>query len=156
MEMIGHLQRLFAYDDWANREALASLRQSESSVSRAIRFMSHVAAAQWLWLGRLKEDETPVTVWSEHTLDQCEEQLDRLTPIWRDYLDGLTPEKLSQPVSYADQMGESWSSAALDILLQVVMHSAYHRGQIASDVRASGHAPAYSDFIHGVRQGFVA
>jgi len=37
----------------------------------------------------------------------------------------------------------------------VVMHSAYHRGQIASSLRAAGLAPAYTDFIHGIRQGFV-
>jgi uncharacterized damage-inducible protein DinB len=35
------------------------------------------------------------------------------------------------------------------------MHSAYHRGQIASQMRASGKTPAYTDFIHGVRQGLV-
>ena len=51
--------------------------------------------------------------------------------------------------------GEPWTSRVEDILLHVVMHSAYHRGQIASDVRASGHTPAYTDFIHCVRQGFI-
>jgi uncharacterized damage-inducible protein DinB len=35
------------------------------------------------------------------------------------------------------------------------MHSAYHRGQIAADMRAAGFAPPYTDFIHAVRQGFV-
>ena len=37
----------------------------------------------------------------------------------------------------------------------VVIHSAYHRGQIASDVRASGGVPAYTDYIHAVRQGLI-
>jgi uncharacterized damage-inducible protein DinB len=36
------------------------------------------------------------------------------------------------------------------------MHSAYHRGQIASHMREQGQAPAYTDFIHAVRQGHVA
>jgi uncharacterized damage-inducible protein DinB len=35
------------------------------------------------------------------------------------------------------------------------MHSAYHRGQAALEMRAAGIQPAYTDFIHGVRQGFV-
>jgi uncharacterized damage-inducible protein DinB len=35
------------------------------------------------------------------------------------------------------------------------LHSAYHRGQIAFQMRQTGHAPAYTDFIHGVRQGHV-
>jgi uncharacterized damage-inducible protein DinB len=37
----------------------------------------------------------------------------------------------------------------------VVIHSAYHRGQIAADVRAAGHEPAYTDFIHATRTGRV-
>jgi uncharacterized damage-inducible protein DinB len=155
MNMIQHLRRLFVYDDWANRQALASVREAEVSVARAIRFMAHLIAAEWLWLGRLKKDDAPVTVWPELTLDQCEEQLDRLSQVWRDYLDGLSAGKLSQTISYTNQKGESWSSRVEEILLHVIMHSAYHRGQIASDVRASGHAPAYTDFIHGARQGLV-
>jgi uncharacterized damage-inducible protein DinB len=35
------------------------------------------------------------------------------------------------------------------------MHSSYHRGQIAADMRAAGVTPAFTDFIHAVRQGFV-
>jgi uncharacterized damage-inducible protein DinB len=41
------------------------------------------------------------------------------------------------------------------VLTHVVMHSAYHRGQIATHMRASGQTPAYTDFIHGVRQGLI-
>jgi len=37
----------------------------------------------------------------------------------------------------------------------VLMHSAYHRGQVALEMRSAGLQPAYTDFIHGVRQGFV-
>ena len=40
-----------------------------------------------------------------------------------------------------------------DILTHVTMHSAYHRGQIAADVRVAGFTPAYTDFIHAVRTG---
>lgn len=35
------------------------------------------------------------------------------------------------------------------------MHSTYHRGQIAAAMRKAGATPAYTDFIHAVRQGFV-
>jgi uncharacterized damage-inducible protein DinB len=37
----------------------------------------------------------------------------------------------------------------------VLFHSAYHRGQIASQMRAAGFTPAYTDFIHAVREGFI-
>ena len=48
-----------------------------------------------------------------------------------------------------------YDSLVRDILTHVFMHSAYHRGQIAVDMRQNGVTPAYTDFIHGVRQGLV-
>jgi uncharacterized damage-inducible protein DinB len=55
-------------------------------------------------------------------------------------------------VTYKNTKGEPWTNSVEDILTHVIMHSAYHRGQIAADMRASGHTPAYTDFIHAVRQ----
>ena len=36
-----------------------------------------------------------------------------------------------------------------------VTHEAHHRGQIASDMRASGLDPPYTDYIHAIRQKCV-
>ena len=67
----------------------------------------------------------------------------------------MGPEKLAEAVSYKNSKGEVWSNSVQDILMHVVIHSAYHRGQIAADMRSAGHVPAYTDFIHGVRQGLL-
>jgi uncharacterized damage-inducible protein DinB len=37
----------------------------------------------------------------------------------------------------------------------VLLHGSYHRGQIASAVRAAGGTPAYSDFIHASRKQLI-
>ncbi|MGH9479278.1 MAG: DinB family protein [Terriglobales bacterium] len=39
-----------------------------------------------------------------------------------------------------------------DILMHVALHSGYHRGQIAADMRSGGLEPAYTDYIHWRRQ----
>ena len=62
---------------------------------------------------------------------------------------------MSRQISYVNSKGESWSSQVDDVLFQVITHSAYHRGQIASDMRAAGLTPAYTDFIHAIRQEIV-
>ena len=51
--------------------------------------------------------------------------------------------------------GEPWTSSVEDILTHVVLHAAHHRGQVASGLRAAGHEPAYTDYIHAVRRGLV-
>jgi uncharacterized damage-inducible protein DinB len=62
---------------------------------------------------------------------------------------------LEQSIGYKNSKSEPWTSLVRDILTHVFMHSAYHRGQIAADMRQAGQVPAYTDFIHGVRQGLV-
>jgi uncharacterized damage-inducible protein DinB len=155
MDFLQHLRRLFAYDHWANRETLRVLKTAEPPPARSQTLLAHILAAELLWLGRLVGDNEPMVVWPALGLEQCEARLDELPGFWRSYLEGLDAAQLSRRVAYVNSKGESWESTVEDVLLHVVMHSAYHRGQIASDVRAAGHTPAYTDFIHCVRQGFV-
>ena len=88
-------------------------------------------------------------------MKKAEAQSAETSRLWRDYLDGLLAADLSRAVSYKNSKGEVYTSAVEDILTHVLLHSAYHRGQIASHMRANGQTPAYTDFIHGVRQGLI-
>jgi uncharacterized damage-inducible protein DinB len=153
MEMIVHLSRLFAYDAWANRETLASIEAAASPPAVAVKRMAHVLGAEWLWLARLKRERSPLAVWPELSLAECRREGSRLEAAWRELLVGLSEEALARRVSYVNSKGEPWESAAGDILQHVVLHSVSHRGQIASDLRAAGCEPAYTDFIHAARQG---
>jgi uncharacterized damage-inducible protein DinB len=155
MELRAHLRRLLAWDGWANREAIASLRAAAAPPARALRFMSHVAAAERLWLGRLRQDATPVVVWPDQTLGECAVEVEAVARAWPALLDGPPPADLERPIAYRNSKGEPWTSTVGDILTHVVTHSAHHRGQVASELRAAGFVPAYTDFIHAVRQGVL-
>lgn len=154
MDLVTQLQRQFAHDAWANEETLRSLRDAAPPPS-SLRFMTHIIAAEWLWIGRLKQWKPAFPVWPEWTRQQCEAQAGKLPPLWKDYLGGMRPAGLDQPTSYVNSKGENWTSLIGDILTHVLLHSCYHRGQIATDLRAAGLTPAYTDYIHAVRQGFV-
>lgn len=155
MEVLRRIQRLFVYDDWANRETLRVLGAAGSPPPRSVKLLAHVVGAERLWHGRLHREERPALVWPDLTLAECVTGLDELSRLWRRYLDELSPDRLAEPVSYLNSKGEPWTSSVDDILTHVVFHSSYHRGQIASDMRAAGHTPPYTDYIHAVRQGFV-
>jgi len=117
--------------------------------------MAHILSAERLWLERLKQQPQTTPVWPEGDLEQCEAQAAEVTRLWREHLDLITAGDVHQTVSYKNSKGEAYTSTIEDILSHVVLHSAYHRGQIASHMRASGQTPAATDFIHGVRQGLV-
>ena len=155
MSLADYMRQQFAYDAWANQEVLASIRASGGENARPLQLMSHILAAERVWLERLKQVPQSVTVWPEPDLAQCEAEAAELKKLWFDYLDLITAGDISQAISYKNSKGEAWTSAIGDVLSHVVMHSAYHRGQIASHVRASGQTPVNTDFIHAVRKGLV-
>jgi uncharacterized damage-inducible protein DinB len=157
MEMIGHLRRQFAYDAWANSEVLAGLGANSSlhSSAQPRRLLAHILSAERLWLERIRNQAQSLPVWPDLSLEQCQAQVDELPQLWRDFLSQLSDAELTEKVTYKNSKGEPWTSTVEDILTHVVLHSAYHRGQIASLVRAGGEQPAYTDFIHAARQGLI-
>jgi uncharacterized damage-inducible protein DinB len=64
-------------------------------------------------------------------------------------------EDLADGVAYRNSKGEFWTSSVGDILTHVLLHAHYHRGQIAASQREAGGEPAYTDFIHAARSGFL-
>jgi uncharacterized damage-inducible protein DinB len=147
-----HLHRLLRYDIWANRETLRSLKPR--APSRSLRWIAHIVGAEYLWLARLRRHDEILPVWPELDLDACGERIDELSRLWPEYLEDAH-ESLTERVPYTNSKGETWTNTVEEILTHVVIHSAYHRGQIASDVRASSGVPAYTDYIHAVRQGLI-
>ena len=155
MDLIDHLRRQFAYDAWANREVLTALKGSALPSPRPLQLLAHILSAELLWLERIQQQPQSQPVWPDLTFEKCDAQIAALAHQWREFFDQLSPAALSENVSYKNSKGEHWTSTAADILTHVLLHSAYHRGQIASQVRAGGETPAYTDYIHAVRQGLI-
>lgn len=149
--MLARLYRHFTYDDWANRQALAALRRAEPAPTRAVMRLAHVLAAQYLWLARLNREAPPMAVWPRFTLEECGGLIDELPAVWGTFLEGAGEAGLAERVAYTNSKGESFTSRAGDVVEHVLLHGAYHRGQIAADLRTAGHEPPYTDFIHWVR-----
>jgi len=151
--------RMFAYDHWANRECLATMRAAGSVSADTIPRMAHILSAQKLWLERILKRPQSMPVWPSSTMQDCTALADEMSSAWRDYFTQLAtklpPGSLDDKIEYRNSKGELWSSRVEDILTHVLLHSAYHRGQIALQMRASDITPAYTDFIHAVRQGFL-
>jgi uncharacterized damage-inducible protein DinB len=145
-------QRLFAYDDWANHEEVTRLRAIGSQPDRAVKLLAHIIGAQWVWLSRLRGTAAKMAVWPDLTLQAGEAELAALREEWRRYLETAA---LEGSISYRNSKGEQWSSRIDDVLMHVVFHGAYHRGQMAAVVRASGNDPAYTDYIQCTRIGAI-
>jgi uncharacterized damage-inducible protein DinB len=155
MKILPHLQRLFSYDTWANKEVLVSLQRIGRPPARSIELLAHILSAERLWLERIEARPQTMPVWPSLALAQCEQEIESISGRLRAYLSAIDEEELTRKIQYTNSKGEGFLNEVQDILMHVVMHSAYHRGQIASDVRSMGFEPAYTDFIHAVRQRLI-
>jgi uncharacterized damage-inducible protein DinB len=150
-------RQLFTYDAWGNRAMLDSLRLStQAPTSRACAITAHLIGAGRTWLDRLHGRVPSMEVWPALSLDQCDTGFRELDAAWSEYLGGLSAGDLGREITYTNSKGESWTSTIREILMHVILHGTYHRGQIAMLVRQSGHAPAYTDFIEATRRGLVS
>ena len=149
-----NLGRLIRYDVWANRETLQAM-PDKGSPPKSLKWLAHIIAAEHLWLARIQGVPAPLPVWPDLSLEECDRHMNQLAQQLVSVGNGMTPARLAEQVPYTNSKGEPWTSSVEEILTHVVIHSAYHRGQIASDLRAAGQVPAYTDYIHAVRQGLI-
>lgn len=148
------LETLLAYDNWANSETLNTLLAG--STPRATKLMAHIVAAELVWMSRIRGEQQPIAVWPELTIEECREIASGLADRWGSILEDFAGDLSSTQLRYTNSMGETFTNSVEQIILQVVTHSGYHRGQIAFELRAAGFAPPSTDFIVAVRQGHVA
>ena len=152
--MIAVLKQLFGYDGWANREIIQSFEAAENLTAKPLKLLGHIVAAEVLWYERIQGQKQSMPVWPELTLEQYKAEAEHMAWLWREYLQ-QGDAVLTKAVSYKNSQGQSWNSSVQDILLHVITHSSYHRGQIAAEMRAAGYTPAYTDFIHAVRNKLI-
>jgi uncharacterized damage-inducible protein DinB len=156
MDVIQSLTRQLQHAAWANAEHLNALAALDDPPPRTVQWIAHVLAAEELWQERLLLSGRAVTVWPPLTIPECRALAERTASRWRELLRDIDSDRLDTPIAYTNTKGERFHSTAHDILLHVALHGAHHRGQIIAALRAAGVEPPYTDYIHAVRQGFIA
>ncbi len=142
------LAKLLEYDSWANRAALASLSALDADTEKPLKIFSHIIGAQRVWLARFADPSPPsAQPWPALTLEECRAAMEDLHKRWIALLEGMTPEKLARDLAYRTTKGVEYKTPVQDVLTHLVMHSAYHRGQVAAAVREAGGKPAATDYV---------
>ena len=153
MESLDSFRRLFDYDYWGTQAALQSLETVSGSAERALKVAGHIIGSQRVWLARLENPEsTPGTPWPVVSLDEARAAVEDLHRRWTTFLSNLAAEKLEGDWVYRNTKGVEFRTPLRDVLMHLVIHSAYHRGQIAAAVRDAGGTPAATDYVVYVRQ----
>jgi uncharacterized damage-inducible protein DinB len=154
MQTIEELRNLLNYNEWANLRTIASLRASPNAPLNATRAFTHLLIAERIWLMRLQNnlDTTGFEFWPAVSLAECEAMAHENAQSYTEMVAALTDDQLDSIATYKNSKGVEYETTYRDILTHVMMHSAYHRGQVAMAVRVEGGKPAYTDYIAYVRE----
>ncbi|HLV79512.1 MAG TPA: DinB family protein [Chthonomonadaceae bacterium] len=140
------LQRLFQYNDWANERLVTmlenafggktDLRRSEDARVRALQeAAAHILGAQILWRRRWQGDPPAampdLSQWpSPEALRQGFEE--EQAHFWN-YFRSLDKEgQVTSLIRYTTTAGQPYTNSLQQMMQHVVLHSAYHRGQVTA------------------------
>ena len=148
---------LFAYDRWANRKVLDACRKltAEQYVAEPVpgwssvrSTLSHIALATEFNLRTLvsdPDDRTPTEA-DLATVDNAAQLLERAYRRFEELRPTLTPEWLNTVLTLR-AIGRTFTLPRWALLRNIVNHSSYHRGQIASKLKRFGIEQQITDFF---------
>jgi len=145
------LSKLLDHLEWADRRVLDSLLAMPHPDARALDLYAHVLGTEHAWLSRILERTPRVKIWPQLSLAAAADLAAENAAALRALLASNTSEQLQRRVAYSNSAGLAFESTVEDMLLQVVLHGCYHRGQVAMVVRGAGAEPAPTDYIAFVR-----
>lgn len=149
-----HLEHLLNFERWANERALAALTEAGYPAA-GLRWFNHILGAQDAWLGRLRDDPPGAAVWPDMSPAETAAKMNTLAKGLADYLASRDSADLDEVIKYRTTAGVEYANTPFEILSHLVMHSHYHRGQIAATIRNGGNVPAPTDFILFLRENKV-
>ncbi len=140
--------KLFEHEHWANLKVLEKVVSLEKSPAKAIELLSHVIAAQRIWLDRINGNETQVQVWE---VFEAEIMLELLEINYSEMQNLIKSDDLERLIVYKNSKGTAFVSTTSQILTHLTHHAAYHRGQIITIIKPFTADLPVTDYIFYVR-----
>ena len=141
-------QQQIKFEHWANSQSLEAILAAQSD-SEALSLLAHVVAISNFWAARVEGAPSTLDPWPNRTVSELNTELVHLRNRWVRLADCTA---LDAQVQYRNRTGESCSNLFGEVLQEILLHGAHHRGQIALALRSKGFDPPRStDFIPALR-----
>jgi len=132
------LHSLFGYKAWADEELLARLATldpvgQQAQRHAALRVLDHVHVVDRIFAGHLRgmaHGYTATHTAETPSLEELSSALAASDHWYVDYVVSLNPEILSERIAFSFTDGAAGSMSRDEMLLHVVTHSGYHRGEV--------------------------
>ncbi|MEP7455090.1 DinB family protein [Phyllobacterium sp. SB3] len=151
MSALNLLQTLFSYQAWANNDLFEKIESLDLGLhfkeqQTAVRLINHAYIVGRIFAAHLQNirhdyssDNTPETP----ALAELRAAVSASDQWYLDYLAQLGDEQLSKPIPFIFTDGDKGSMTREEMLLHIVTHSGYHRGEIGRLLGSIGITPPW-------------
>lgn len=122
------------YESWANNMVIEAIMKASFPLENTHQIISHNLNAFTIWLKRIKNEEVTIKLWDSHTIDELSLLNATLYSDWTNYLSNLNDSDFDKKVSFTF-MGKKASISVEDLIIHLVNHSSYHRGQVIQQLK---------------------
>jgi uncharacterized damage-inducible protein DinB len=144
--MKSYFLKLYQYNEWANRRVLKAILEQMVTDEKILSLFSHQMVANFLWLHRVKGlPPPPYELWKTYSTDVLTKMVDDASRDWLAFI--RDNETFDRVLKYNNFTGDYFENNVEHIMMHLVNHGTYHRGQIALLMRMRGYQPINTDFI---------
>jgi uncharacterized damage-inducible protein DinB len=136
----------YEYNAWANRRVIGCLEQQAVSDEKILSVFSHLMAANFIWLNRiLGLPKSNYQLWGSYTLAELRNMVEEADRLWTRFLS--EHNHFDRVLKYQNYTGNYFENNVQQIMIHLVNHGTYHRGQVALLLRQKGFEPVNTDYI---------
>jgi uncharacterized damage-inducible protein DinB len=145
-------EEIVDYTQLADHKMIKVFNSTNIKMPNAERLFSHILNAQHVWIKRILGEVPLFGVWDLHPKDQFKIISDENFVQLKEIIKNIS---LDKKITYSNSKGDSFQNQVNEILFQLLNHSTYHRGQIATLFKKEGFEPPVTDYIFFKRELFL-
>ncbi len=136
----------YQYNAWANRKVIGCLEIQMVTDEKILSVFGHLMAANFIWLNRIKDlPKSKYELWGKYDLHELKKMVEEADELWMIFLQST--ENFDRIMKYRNYVGDYFENNVQQIMIHLVNHGTYHRGQVAILLRQNGYEPVNTDFI---------
>lgn len=145
--MKAYLLKLYQYNAWANRRVIGCVEQQAVTDEKILSIFAHCLAANFIWYNRFMGlPNHEYELWGgHHSVADLKKMVEGANALWMPFIE--SKESFDRMLKYQNYSGDYYENNIQDIMIHLVNHGTYHRGQVALLLRERGYEAINTDLI---------
>lgn len=142
-----YILKLYQYNAWANRRVIGCLERQAVTDEKILSIFAHCVAANFIWYNRFMGlPKSDYKLWGgNYSIAEMKQMVEEAARKWLEFIE--SNNSFDRVLKYHNYVGDYYENNIQDIMIHLVNHGSYHRGQVAVLLRERGYEPINTDLI---------